>query len=85
VFPYSDYEPTLRSQTSGDLSVALNISFQFPVPEFLIVVRHGAVQRTFVPKTAVDKQGHTLFRKDEIRAAKQANSAPPSTQSVFAQ
>lgn len=71
--PYDDDRPTFSFELAPDILVALLISGYFGRPIVSISIGRVTIFTSFVtmPKTAVNKNGSTIFWKDDIRFARQ--------------
>ena len=63
--------------------VASDISLEFLPPEIFIGPGSGCVAAAFmsVPEAAMDEQGDSILRKNEIWTARQMSTVQPETQS----
>ena len=76
MLPNTHHTPSCSAQLAIDIDVPLLVRDDFLFPERCIRLRPRHVQRTAVPKTAVDEHGDLFSPEDDIRATARVREQP---------
>src|SRR3954451_1113438 len=75
VLPESEDRPVLNCEARNLLKITLPIAFDLLRPILMVPSRDRRVQRAAVPEAAVDEDGDTLPRENDIRSDRASASA----------
>lgn len=79
MFPKPQDFPAAPAKLTRNSSVSKMIPFQLRTPVASVHSRRSAVDRTFVPKTAVDEYRHSIVHKNEVWFAREVRMSSPSS------
>jgi hypothetical protein len=78
MLPDADDFPSVFLEFPIDSAVSLLVGDHLGIPELRICLWTGVAHGASVPKTAVNKQNHTLSGEAEVRSSRNAQVSAPS-------
>jgi hypothetical protein len=83
MFPYSQDAPFLLFQCLGDTLITHSVGSQLFPPKACIIFWPSLVDGATVPKASVNKYGHTMSAKNEVRVSNKMLVASPTLNTEF--